>query len=117
MTALAELDRARAEWEAEGIKAELQVREWSPLEGRYLAALGNFRSHVKRREKEIALRRVECQRDVETRRKAMLEARRRCRLLERLKERRHAEWQAGFDRELEETAAEAYLARWTQCRP
>ncbi len=110
--ALADLDRARAEWEAEGVKAELQVREWSPLEGRYLAALGNFRSYVKRREKEIARRRVECQKDMEARRKAMLEARRRCRLLERLKDRRLAEWQAGFDRELGATAAEAYLARF-----
>jgi hypothetical protein len=42
----------------------------------------------------------------------MLEARRRCRLLERLKERRLAEWTSARDRELEEVASESFLARW-----
>jgi hypothetical protein len=46
----------------------------------------------------------------------MLEARRRCRLLERLRERRWDEWKAAADRELEETAAESYLARWESPR-
>ena len=46
----------------------------------------------------------------------MLEARRRCRLLERLKERRLAEWTAERDQELEEMAAETYLARWSRGR-
>ena len=40
-------------------------------------------------------------------RSSMLEARRRCRLLERLKERRLAEWTAARDQELEEMAAES----------
>jgi hypothetical protein len=42
----------------------------------------------------------------------MLEARRRFRLLERLKERRHEDWRLARDRELEELASESYLARW-----
>jgi hypothetical protein len=42
----------------------------------------------------------------------MHEARRRCRLLERLRERRRAEWKTENDRELEQVAAESYLARW-----
>ena len=46
----------------------------------------------------------------------MLEARRRCRLLERLKERRLAEWTTARDHEVEEIAAESYLARWSQRR-
>jgi hypothetical protein len=44
----------------------------------------------------------------------MLEARRCCRLLERLKERRRAEWQAATDREMEELAAESFLAGWSR---
>ena len=44
----------------------------------------------------------------------MLEARRRCSLLERLKERRLAEWTHERDRELDEIAAESYLARWSR---
>jgi hypothetical protein len=49
--------------------------------------------------------------------KLMLEARRRCRLLERLKERRFTEWTATRDREVEEIAAESYLARWGRRKP
>jgi hypothetical protein len=42
----------------------------------------------------------------------MLEARRWLRLLEKLKERRYAEWSAAAANELEETASESYPARW-----
>ena len=41
----------------------------------------------------------------------MLEARRHCRLLERLKERRLAEWKAACDHEMDELASESYLAQ------
>src|SRR5450759_4316729 len=41
--ALSGLDRQRAEVEASGIRAEIQVREWCPIEARDLTALGNFR--------------------------------------------------------------------------
>jgi hypothetical protein len=43
-----------------------------------------------------------------------MEARRRCRLLEKLKERRRAEWEKARDRELEELASESFLARWNR---
>jgi hypothetical protein len=46
----------------------------------------------------------------------MLEARRRFRLLERLKDRRMAEWKQAGDREIEEVAAESYLARWSRAQ-
>src|SRR5258708_40221601 len=81
-TALAELDRARAEIEAAGVNAEAQVRDWSPVQGRDLAALGSFRLRVKSQEKHIQARRQECERILAERQKAMLEARRHCRLLE-----------------------------------
>jgi flagellar export protein FliJ len=110
--ALAELDRQRAELEAAGIRTEIQVRQWRPVSGGDLAALGGFRLQVKVREQGLAARRAECQKELEKLQNAMLEARRRLRLLERLKERRLAEWRAAFDRELEEQAAVSYLARW-----
>jgi len=109
---LAALDRSRAEVEAAGIRAEIEVREWSPVSGHELAALGSFRLHVRAREADLAVRRMACVRKLDEQRKAMLEARRRCRLLERLRERRLEEWQAESNRELEELAAESYLARW-----
>jgi flagellar export protein FliJ len=108
--ALAEMDGARAALEAAGIRAELEVRTWSPLAGNDLAALAGFRLHTRRQEQEIARLRAEAQKKLEALQPTMLEARRRCRLLERLRERRLAEWQAACDRELEELAGESYLA-------
>lgn len=114
--ALAELDRLRAECEASGIKAELQVREWDPVTGRDLAALGDFRLRVKAREAEIALLRAAQFEKLTAQGAAMLEARRRCRLLERLKERRIGEWRRAENRELEELASESYIAGWNRRR-
>jgi flagellar export protein FliJ len=108
--ALAEMDGVRAALEAAGIHAELEVRTWSPLAGNDLIALAGFRLHTRKQEQEIARLRAEAQTNLDARQATMLEARRRCRLLERLRERRLAEWQTAYDRELEELAGESYLA-------
>jgi flagellar FliJ protein len=110
---LAALDRRRAEVEADGIRAEIQVREWNPLAAGDLAALGSFRLRVKSEEAELDRRRVDCARKVAEQQGQMLEARRRSRLLEKLKERRIAEWKTACDREIEEIAAESYIARYS----
>ena len=112
LAALAGLDRQRAEVEASGIRAEIQVREWNPVAAGDLSALGSFRRHVKHQESEIARRRFEAAQKLADQQKVMLEARRRCRLLEHLKERRLAEWTVERDRELDQVAAESFLARW-----
>lgn len=111
--ALAELDRQQAELEATGIRTEIEVREWRPVSGSDLAALGGFRLELRKRQRGLAARRAECRKELARRQEAMLEARRRLRLLERLKERRLAEWRAAWDRELDEQAAMSYLARWS----
>ena len=116
VASLAGLDRQRAEVEASGIRAEIQVREWSPIAAGDLSALGNFRLHVKSQESEIARRRFEAAQKLAEQQKLMLEARRRWRLLERLKDRRFAEWTAAGNREVEEIAAESFLARWHRRR-
>ena len=107
---MAQLDRARAELEAAGIRAEVQVRAWAPLAGQDLAALSRFREHVAQEERSLEARRAACRQQLQEQHKLMLEARRRCRLLERLRERRWGEWRAESDRELEQFAAECYLA-------
>jgi hypothetical protein len=115
--AVAELDRARAALEAAGVRAEVELRTQRSVRAVELEALGEFRLHVRRREREIATRRTEALRQLAERETAMLEARRRCRLLERLKERRLAEWTRERDRELEEVASESFLARWRRNHP
>jgi len=116
VAAVAGLDRQRAELEAAGIQAEIQVRQWHPITTGDLTALGDYRLFVKAREGEIARRRVEAAQKLAEQQKAMLQARRRLSLLERLKEKRLTEWTEERDREIEEIAAESYLARWSRRR-
>jgi flagellar export protein FliJ len=110
--AVAAVDQALAELETAGIRAEILVRDWSPVCGRDLAALGSFRLHVRKKNAELSARRAECAGRLAAGRSAMLEARRRFRLLERLKQRRFEEWRLARDKELEDLASESYLARW-----
>ncbi|MGB7760572.1 MAG: hypothetical protein WBL61_12135, partial [Bryobacteraceae bacterium] len=58
--AVAAVDQAIAELETVGIRAEILVRDWSPVCGRDLAALGSFRLHVRKKNAELAARRAEC---------------------------------------------------------
>lgn len=112
--ALAVLDRKIAELQASGVRAELQVREWSPVAGADLAALGSYRSNVRQQQSRLAVQRQEYARQLAARQQSLLEAQRRCRLLERLHERRLREWREGLHRELQELASESYLARWNR---
>ena len=102
----AELDRARAALDAAGIRAEMTVRQWDRVTGGDLAALDAFRTDLQRRQTALDAQRRAAREQLEARRSAMLEARRRCRLLERLKERRLAEWNAAVEREIEQLAGE-----------
>ncbi|MBZ5583370.1 MAG: hypothetical protein LAQ30_14405 [Acidobacteriia bacterium] len=114
MAAMAGIDRLRAEAEAAGVKAEMNVRGWRTVTGAELAALGEFRRAIQARKAEIAARRVRQVQKIAAQEAALMEARRRCRLLERLKEKRAGEWRSASDRELEEVASESYLAQWTR---
>jgi hypothetical protein len=114
LAALAGIDQARAELDAMGHRTEVEVRQFQSLEGGDLSALGSFRLAIKVRGRELVAKRVECQNELAARQAVMLEARRRCRLLERLKERRWAEWQSAAGRELDELAADSYLAQWAR---
>jgi flagellar biosynthesis chaperone FliJ len=110
------LDRVRAELDAASVQTESEVRRWGSIAGGDLAALSAFRRHVSVKEREIAGHRAECEKAIGEQRRVMLEAQRRCRLLERLRERRHTDWQVAVDRDLEQMATESYLARWTRER-
>lgn len=50
--------------------------------------------------------------DLERRRAALLQCQQKVRLLEKLREKRHDEWQAAFDKELEELAADSTNSRF-----
>jgi flagellar export protein FliJ len=111
---IAGLDQARAELQSAGLQAELQLRSSASVSGRDLSDLAGFRRYVQTRGRELAARRAEAQKQLEAQQSIMLEARRRCRLLERLKDRRLSEWQTARDRELDQLASESFLARWVR---
>ena len=54
--------------------------------------------------------------ELQKRRATLVEAHRKVRLLEKLQENRHAEWQREFDREIEEIAADAVNSRFVRNR-
>jgi hypothetical protein len=112
--AVAALDRELLEVDTAVAGAEMEVRRKDGMEGRDLAALASYRSGMQKRKQEVSARRRQSQMALEKQQALMLEARRRCRLLERLRERRRAEWQAACDRELEEGAQESFLAGWAR---
>jgi hypothetical protein len=114
--ALAAIGQARAELDAMGHRADIAVRQLRPLEGGDLGALGAFRVAIRARGKGLDIEQAECQKELVARQAGLAEARRRCRLLERLRERRWAEWRAGLDREVEESASDSYLAQWARRR-
>lgn len=70
-----------------------------------------------KRSRQVVLAMAQRTRDLrgqaEAQKARVLEARRRIRLLETLRESRHAEWLSEADREQETFAAEAFLARWS----
>jgi hypothetical protein len=113
-SALAGLDQLRAETEAAGIRAEIEVRQWGSVMGRDLAALEGFRARVKIDEARIAQQRTEAAKKLAQQQEVMMQARRKAKLLERLRERRLAEWQQARDKELEEMASESFLAQWNR---
>ena len=109
--ALAALDRQRASLDAASIRAEMFVRDAARVEGLDLAALDGFRRYAAARRIALAAARAKAKAELDTLQSAMLAARQRLRLLERLRERRQDEWREEFDRELDQLAAESHLAR------
>jgi hypothetical protein len=112
VAAVAAVDRARADLVSAAAAAHLDVRRSVSIAGADLGALQEFHGYVQAQDQLLAVRRAERARETAAQEAAMLAARRRCRLLERLREKRLAEWKAESDRELDEVAAESYLSRW-----
>ena len=77
-----------------------------------LVALAEYRQRAARQETSLRRARQESEQRLIKQRSLWQEAERKCRMLERLKERRRQEHEFEVDRELEAFASEMYLARW-----
>jgi flagellar export protein FliJ len=93
-------------------EAQACVRGGAPPKPHELWALSAYLERSAREEAALAQRRGAHEKLVAAQRQRVVESHRQCRLLEKLKETRRAEWQRDFDRELEAFAGEAYLSRW-----
>jgi hypothetical protein len=112
--ALEELALAAVKLDLVKARAEQSVRQAAALDAGDLWALAAYRRRLIAELRDLARRRRECEAQIAAQRRCVLEAQRQCRLLEKLEERRRAEWQLAADREMESLAAESFLARWNR---
>lgn len=111
----AEMERIRSEearLAAERTREEHQLLGRDQCAGEDLAAHSAYLEALRRQGKQLEQRRQEQERRIAAQHERVMEARRNCRLLERLRARAWNTWQAQADRETEALAAEAHLAGW-----
>jgi flagellar biosynthesis chaperone FliJ len=106
------LDGAIAEVQSARLEAERNIRAAGTVTGAELAALGRWRDAARARTAALVREREGCERKLAAQRDRIAAARQRCRLLERLRDRRLDEWNRENQRQMDEFASEAYLARW-----
>jgi hypothetical protein len=112
--ALEELELAQVRLDLIKTRTEQAVREAGTVEARDLWALAAYRQRLMTELRALAQRKRDGEQQVTAQRGQVLEVQRQCRLLEKLEERRRAEWHADADREMEALAAESFLALWNR---
>ena len=106
--------------DAEALALEVRSRESAQLitartlDGQQLAALSYHRHYLEREGARMAAQRADCAKRIAAQQQRVVEAERKVRLLERLKERRLAEWNLEFNREMEALASETFLSKWAR---
>ena len=112
MAELAQLDVSRMQLTQVKARAEQSVRQTAAVEARDLWALAAYRTRLLAELQALAQRRRQQEQQVSAQRQKVMEAQRQCRLLEKLEERRRAEWRRAEAKETELLASESFLARW-----
>ncbi len=79
-----------------------------------LSALDSFRRALDHERARLENEMSELDLQIEGQRKKVVEADRQCRLLEKLRDRRYAEWRKLAEREWEKEASDLYLAKWNR---
>jgi hypothetical protein len=97
------------------LQAELDVEhrriEDRSFDARELPPLDNFRIWAGRERERLRTSLSDCEKRIFAQRTALVEARRRFRIIDRLKEKSLLEWRKASSKEQEDLAAELYLAR------
>jgi hypothetical protein len=95
----------------------VETRNWisanPALESGYVSTVSDFQQRSRQVVTAMERKTRDLDAQAEAQKAKTLEARRKVRLLESLREARYKEWQAEADQEQETFAADAYLARWS----
>jgi len=110
LAALAETQAGRVQLAGARREAEEQLMTAPALLPQELDTLADYREGLATRDRELRKREQNCEQRLEEQRRCWMDARRRCRLLEKLRERRLAEYRIELDRELETLAMESFAA-------
>jgi hypothetical protein len=108
------LQRLAAKLSAEKSELDLSLGTIPELRGGELQGLGAFALRLRRKADELAARRARCERDLAVQQKKYNQAKQRVRLLEELRARKLKDWKYQQAAELEQLAAESYLATWNR---
>jgi flagellar export protein FliJ len=96
------------------LNAEMKVLGQSAIGGSEFRALSAFQLHVRNERVALLASRKQFEAQIIEQRKRLLKARKDCKILENLKDRRKTAWEYLHDRELEELAAESYISKWVR---
>lgn len=88
----------------------------SMVEGQDLAAFASFHGHIERQLNEVHRLKAKLIPQLEGQRLLAVEADRKVKLLERLRDQKHREWIAGRDKEIDELSADSHVARLSALR-
>jgi flagellar export protein FliJ len=84
------------------------------ISGSDILALAAFQARIQRGIASLKASQAQCQVQMAEQRKQVLKARKDCRVLEKLKEKRLKAWTYLSDREVEDTASENYISQWVR---
>lgn len=99
----AERNRSQSHLFAAGTAAGSDLQSWALYQARLV-----------KQQELVSAQLLQCEKLILEQRQRLLKARTDHRVLERLKERRWRQWVSLNDREVEDTAAEVYLSKWSR---
>ena len=106
------LDAARAEIGAARERAGNQMLEAEAVDGIELESLEGYQRRMEKELIAVDRQRAQTGEEILKQRARVVDAHRRVRLLEKLRDRRLGEWRLAWQRETENLASESFLARW-----
>jgi flagellar protein FliJ len=109
---MASLLQVREQLAAARNRSESHLFASRSVAGSDLQSWALYQARLAKQQELLRTRLAQCEKLILEQRQRLLKARTDHRVLEKLKERRLRQWVYLNDRELEDTAAEAYLAKW-----